>query len=80
MIGFGTGILTTQLYNSGCNITGVDFSSSMIDIAKQKMLNAKLINCDFTKGLPSEIRNHHFNCIISTYAVHHLKDKEKVNL
>jgi len=26
-IGFGTGILTTQLYNFGCNITGIDFSN-----------------------------------------------------
>ncbi|MCJ7688755.1 MAG: methyltransferase domain-containing protein [Clostridiaceae bacterium] len=36
-IRFGTGILTTQLYNNGYSITGIDFSSNMIDIAKQKM-------------------------------------------
>lgn len=41
-IGFGTGILTTQLYNAGCNITGIDFSSNMIEIAKKKMPNATI--------------------------------------
>lgn len=78
-IGFGTGILTTQLYNAGCNITGIDFSSNMIDIAKQKMPNATLINWDFSKGLPDEIKDYHFDYIISTYAIHHLTDKEKIN-
>lgn len=32
-IGFGTGILTTKLYNDGYSITGIDFSNNMIDIA-----------------------------------------------
>lgn len=78
-IGFGTGILTTQLYNNGHSITGIDFSNNMIDIAKKKMPLATLINCDFTKGLPEEIKNYHFDIIISTYAIHHITDKEKIN-
>ncbi|WP_291634207.1 class I SAM-dependent methyltransferase [Clostridium sp.] len=78
-IGFGTAILTTQLYNNGYSITGIDFSSNMINIAKQKMPQATLINQDFSKGLPDQIKNHHFDFIISTYAIHHLTDKEKIN-
>jgi len=78
-IGFGTGILTTQLYNAGCTIIGIDFSKKMIEIAKPKMPNAKLINWDFSRGLPEEIKNHHFDFIISTYAIHHLTDTEKIN-
>lgn len=77
-IGFGTGILTTQLYNAGCNVTGIDFSSNMIDIAKKKMPDAVLINWDFAKGLPEEVRNCKFDYIISTYAIHHLTDEEKI--
>jgi len=77
-IGFGTGFLTTQLYNVGCNITGIDFSSNMIDIAKQKMPYATLINWNFSYDLPNEIKNCHFDYIISTYAFHHLIDKEKI--
>jgi len=78
-IGFGTGILTTQLYNIGYSITGIDFSNNMISIAKQKMPQATFINCDFSKGLPHEIKNHHYDFIISTYAIHHLTDKEKIS-
>ena len=77
-IGFGTGILTTQLYNKGYHITGIDFSSSMIDIAKKKMPDATLINWDFTSGLPAEIISNKYDYIISTYAIHHLSDKEKI--
>ncbi|SCL88672.1 class I SAM-dependent methyltransferase [Sporanaerobacter sp. PP17-6a] len=78
-IGFGTGILTSKLYNEGYNITGIDFSSNMIDIAKQKMPRAILINWDFKEGIPDEIKNRQFDYIISTYAIHHITDKEKIN-
>jgi putative AdoMet-dependent methyltransferase len=77
-IGFGTGILTTQLYNNGCHITGIDFSDKMIDIAKEKMPSATLIKWDFSNGLPDEIKNKNFDFIVSTYAFHHITDKEKV--
>lgn len=77
-IGFGTGLLTTQLYNEGYQITGIDFSSNMIDIAKRKMPNATLINWDFASGLPIEIISNKYDYIISTYAIHHLSDEEKI--
>jgi len=78
-IGFGTGILTTKLYNSGCIITGIDFSSNMIEIAKEKMPGAELMKWDFSEGLPEEIKSSRYDFIISTYAIHHLTDKEKIN-
>lgn len=78
-IGFGTGILTTRLYNVGYDITGIDFSSNMIDIAKQKMPEAELLNWDFSRGLPDEIKNKYYDFIISTYAIHHLADTEKID-
>lgn len=78
-IGFGTGVLTTQLYNNGHEITGIDFSRNMINIAKEKMPQAKLIRWDFSKGLPNEIKYNKFDYIINTYAIHHLKDEEKIN-
>lgn len=76
-IGFGTGVLTGKLYSDGYEITGIDFSKNMINIAQKKMPKAKLINWNFTKGLPDEINNHHFDFIISTYAIHHLNDSNK---
>lgn len=77
-IGFGTGILTKRLYDDGYIVTGIDFSQRMLEIAKEKMPNANLIFHDFTKGLPEELKDRSFDWIISTYAIHHLTDDEKV--
>ena len=77
-IGFGTGVLTKKLYDDGYEIYGIDFSPKMIEIAKEKMPFANLISYDFSKGLPEEIKNKSFDYIISTYAMHHLDDCEKV--
>lgn len=35
-IGFGTGTLTTKLYEQGCSIYGQDFSTRMIALASEK--------------------------------------------
>lgn len=77
-IGFGTGILTKKLYNDGYEIYGIDFWERMIEIAKEKMSLAKLFQYDFSKGLPKELEDVKFDYIISTYAMHHLEDKDKI--
>lgn len=76
-IGFGTGVLTKRLYDEEIKIYGIDFSDEMIKLAKAKMPDAVLLKHDFTKGLPSELKEKKFDFIISTYAIHHLTDKEK---
>lgn len=45
-IGFGTGTLTTKLYEQGCSIYGQDFSSRMIELSSEKMPNAHLYQGD----------------------------------
>lgn len=77
-IGFGTGVLTQRLYHAGHSITGIDFSAEMIRTAQEKMPNARLLHCDFSKGLPSGLSGEQFDRIISTYALHHLTDAQKV--
>lgn len=77
-IGFGTGTLTKKLYEDKYSIYGVDFSQKMIKIAKTKMPSAKLFQYNFEEGLPRELDNIQFDYIISTYAIHHLEDKEKI--
>ncbi len=79
-IGIGTGTLSTKLYESGNTITGLDFSAEMLNIARDRMPNARLIQYDFSKGLPDELINTRFDFIISTYAIHHLEDTMKVAL
>lgn len=79
-IGFGTGLLTNKLYESGANISGIDFSQGMIDIAKEKMPNGLFIQRDFNLGIPSELKDKKFDYIISSYAIHHLDNLGKVKL
>lgn len=79
-IGFGTGVLTSKLYENGHQIDGLDFSASMLSIAKAKMPMANLIEWDIQNGLPEEIVNNKYDSIVSTYALHHLTDGEKVSL
>ena len=77
-IGFGTGVLACKLYENGYEITGIDFSERMIQIAQDKMPSARLIQHDFSNGLPGELVNSKFNAIICTYAIHHLDDVAKI--
>ena len=77
-IGFGTGILTKKIYDMNCDIYGIDFSSEMVNISKNKMPNGKFYECDFNNELPNNILKEKYDYIISTYAMHHLTDNKKV--
>lgn len=78
-IGFGTGTLTTKLYEQGCSIFGQDFSERMIELAQEKMPDARLYQGDFTLGLSKELKQNKYDAIIATYSLHHLTDAQKVS-
>lgn len=77
-IGFGTGTLTSKLYEHGCSIYGQDFSSRMVALASGKMPGAHLYQGDFTKGLVEPLRNQCYDFIVATYSLHHLTDEQKI--
>ncbi|MCR5279357.1 MAG: class I SAM-dependent methyltransferase [Lachnospiraceae bacterium] len=77
-IGFGTGTLTTKLYENGCEIYGQDFSQRMIELAKDKMKNAHLYQGDFSEGLVKELADCKFDFIVGTYSFHHLTEEQKL--
>lgn len=77
-IGFGTAVLTSKLYENGHTIYGLDFSQEMMAIAQAKMPEAQLLEWDITKGMPPEFSGFRFDTVLSTYALHHLSDTEKV--
>ena len=79
-VGIGTGVLSSMLYKNGHCITGTDFSTEMLKLAKEKMPDAELIQWDFTKDVPDCIKNKKFDFIISTYALHHITYDEKLRL
>ena len=78
-IGVGTGTLTSKLYEYGCMIYGQDFSERMIELAQEKMPNAELFQGDFLKGLAEPLTQKKYDAIISTYALHHLTDAQKIS-
>lgn len=77
-IGFGTGTLTSKLYENGCTVYGQDFSSRMIELAAQKMPGAHLYQWDFTQGLAEPLKHQRYDSIVATYSLHHLKDEQIV--
>ena len=77
-IGFGTGILTSRLYEQGCRIYGQDFSARMIELAQAKMPDARLYQGDFSKGLVPELCAQQYDAIVATYSLHHLTDTQKI--
>lgn len=79
-IGFGTGTLTTRLYQRGCEIWGQDFSKEMLRIAAEKMPKARLFRGDFSDGLVPQLARMRYDFIIATYSLHHLMDAQKVSL
>lgn len=76
-LGFGTGRLTSRLYDAGCEICGQDYSESMLAIAREKMPDASLYCGDMSKGLVPELSGRRYDYIISTWAFHHLNPDEK---
>ena len=78
-VGFGTGTLTSKLYERGCVIYGQDFSARMIELAQEKMPNARLYQGDFSNGLAEPLAQQKYDAIIATYSLHHLTDPQKVD-
>lgn len=79
-LGFGTGALTSQLYDRGCEVWGQDFSPRMLALAQARMPDAHLFCGDFTRGLAAPLLENRYDAVISTYALHHLTDGEKAAL
>ena len=77
-VGFGTGTLTSKLYEQGIEIYGQDFSKRMIELAQMKMPKAQLFQGDFTHGLVKPLLKQKYDAIIATYSLHHLTDTQKV--
>ncbi|WP_436374650.1 class I SAM-dependent DNA methyltransferase [Cytobacillus sp. BC1816] len=73
--GTGTGNLTQRLVEKGCSVVGVEPSAAMRKIASNKMPHLTLLDGDFLNfQLIGPI-----DAFVSSYAFHHLEDREKTN-
>ncbi|MBM6619675.1 class I SAM-dependent DNA methyltransferase [Bacillus suaedaesalsae] len=73
--GVGTGNLTQKFINKGFNITGIEPSQPMRELALQKL--PKEITISDGDFLQFTLPDENPNTIVSTYAFHHLTDDEK---
>jgi putative AdoMet-dependent methyltransferase len=71
-LGIGTGNLEAKIKPEKIEVTGIDASAKMLEIAQLKLPSARLFCADFQNGFPEEIKNDKFDIIVSTFAMHHL--------
>ena len=50
----------------------------MIELASEKMPDAKLYQGDFAQGLVDSLKQYSYDFIVATYSMHHLSDKQKI--
>lgn len=74
-LGVGTGYLWE---GQNVYVTGIDFSSEMLDIARTRIDEGVFIEHDLKAGLPSGLGE--YDVIVSTYAIHHFEDDYKIKL
>ncbi|WP_042221261.1 MerR family transcriptional regulator [Oceanobacillus manasiensis] len=74
-IGIGTGNLGSQFTGSGAKVIGVDQSEEMLAVCKEKHPGIETRKGHFL-ALP--VMNMQVDAIVSSYALHHLTDDEKL--
>lgn len=66
-LGCGSGELTVEIRDSGCEIVGIDSSEAMIEKAREKGLDARLID-----GHEMQFREE-FDAVFSNAALHWMR-------
>ena len=74
--GCGTGFIAFALKNETNNVTGMDYSSGMIDVFNNKVAEFELDNIRAIKHNMNEeeLPKEEFDLIISSKTMHHIKD------
>jgi SAM-dependent methyltransferase len=71
-LGCGDGALTIKLMQLGCNVTGVDSSPEMVNVAKLLGLNAYVMSGEALQF------NNQFDAVFSNAALHWMKNPEAI--
>lgn len=74
-IGSGPGHIAAALAETGADVTGIDFSGSMIDVAKARYPELSFHEAD-AEALPFDDES--FDAVVSSFVVHHLARPETV--
>jgi putative AdoMet-dependent methyltransferase len=74
-IGAGTGLLAERVTHSNIKLYGIDISEKMMDQIRKKGLRIELRTGHFL-DIPFDDKQ--FECVVSTFAFHHVPDRLKV--
>lgn len=78
-LGTGTGELAARFERLGCAVTGTDFSSGMLNIARRKYPRITFQFQDLRSGWPESLPER-FDRIVSAYVFHHFPLEQKVSI
>jgi len=70
-IGIGTGSLYEKIMPEKIDITGIDNSKTMLEIAHMRLPEARLISFDIQKGIPQALKQENFDYIVINYLFKH---------
>lgn len=79
-VGIGTGNLAAQFSEHRCDVWGVDFSSAMLERARELLPAATLVQADLTNDQFPPSLDRRFDRIVSAYTLHELDDESKLRL
>jgi len=80
-LGVGTGNLALRFLALGCEVWGVDFSPAMLDKARAKVPQVRLVQMDLLQDVwPDDLAGQRFDRIASTYVFHEFDLATKVRL
>ena len=72
-IGFGTGTLTTKLYENGCEVYGQDFSQRMIELAKENEASCVLMKkLGFQVKEETSFKKYHMDITYDSYVFEYI--------
>lgn len=78
-LGVGTGNLAKLFLAHHCKVWGLDFSTQMLDKAREKLPSAVLLYADLLGEWPEQVRRR-YDRVVSSYALHHFDLDTKVRL
>lgn len=78
-IGIGTGNLAARFAAYGCSVWGTDFSEAMLNKARHKVPQGRLVCHDMRQPWPADL-DRRFDRIVSGYTFHHLDLNHKTAL
>lgn len=71
-LGCGNGYLAGRLAELGYSVTGVDASTSGIEVARRQHPNVEFMRARISMALVSHLRSHDFDLVVSSDVIEHL--------